>query len=232
MFGYYGGDRREFVKSCLAHNAIVVPGRKYYRSAVSPLTNVRSNADFDQAEVEVKALERTRWTRLVAHAHNDDLLVVQDLVSAGDQPFQQLFNLGDGFRVIELSGDKACIQDERGNRAVLLWLTPEPRLGLVQGREKPLMGWRSTFEGELHPVSCITATVGPPAEPGPCKVLMLMLLLAPEEEFGDIAVSKVRLRSTRTLFDLQRKSGSLACDIAFGSDVAPSSILRKRVAAD
>lgn len=82
MFGYYGGDKREFVKSNLAHNSVVVPGRKYYRSAVSPLLAARSSPDVDQAEVEVKALERTRWTRLAAHAHGQDLLVIQDLVAS------------------------------------------------------------------------------------------------------------------------------------------------------
>lgn len=227
MFGYYGGARREFVKSNLAHNSVVVPGRKYYRSAVSSLLVARSSPDFDQAEVEVKALERTRWTRLVAHAHGDDLLVIQDLVATGGAPFRQLFNLGDGFRIVEMQGSRADVQDEAGNRASLIWLTPEVRLGVVQGREAPLLGWRSTFEGELHPITGLTADFTTPDEGATVKAALAVVLLTGDEGFTDIAAENIRLRSTRTLFELRRKSRLFDCEIAFGSDDGPSRIIRR-----
>ena len=227
MFGYYGGNRREFVKSNLAHNTVVVPGRKYYRSAVSPLHNARSTPDFDQAEVEVLALERTRWRRLVAHAHGDDLMLIQDIVDAGDATFQQIFNLGDGFRVVEMHDGRVDVQDEAGNRASLVWLSRDANLGMVYGREAPLMGWRSTFEGELHPITCITAGFSPAAKETKVKVALAIVMLAKEEDFRDIALDNIRFRATSTLFDLRRKTEVLECMVTFGGNDTASRVNRR-----
>jgi len=229
MFGYYGGDKREYVKSNLAHNTVWVEGRKYYRSAVATLESSASSAHFDHATVKITALEKTRWTRIIAHARDENFLFIQDHVAPSDAAYTQLFNLGDGFEVVELRPGRADVQNDKGDKASLIWLNADAQLGLVHGKTAPLMGWRSTFEGELHPITCITARHGPVSADTTHKSAALIVLLNPDETFADIALAQVQFGSDKTKFTLRRAGETLTCEVFFNAQEGQSTLLRNAV---
>ncbi|RRY15842.1 hypothetical protein EGJ57_23640 [Brucella anthropi] len=212
LFGYYGGEAREFVKSNLAHNVVVVPDRKYYRSAVSNLEHAASTADFDQATVSVTAIEKTKWSRIVAHAPDHDFIFVQDHVATGGAALYQQFNLGDSFDVVELRQGRVDASNGKENIS-LIWFDPQQQLSLTKGRLSPRHGWRSTFEGEIHPVSCICAKYDKPEVDQVIKLAVVVLLLQPGEQFSQIAIHNVSFATKHTNFVIRRACIDIACRI-------------------
>lgn len=229
LFGYYGGAKREFVKSNLAHNVVAVEGRKYYRSAVSVLESSHSGQNFDVATVRITAIEKARWTRIVAHARDEDFLFIQDHVTGNGAPYKQLFNLGDGFEAVELREGRLDAQNGAGTKVSLIWLNEKTQLGLVRGKETPLMGWRSTFEGELHPVTCVTGIHSSAGEGITGKSALIVLLLDSDEDFTDISVSGVQYGSAHTKFILRRKQHESICHLAFNSQESQSALTRRGI---
>lgn len=218
LYGYYGGEKREFVKSNRAHNGIVVQDRKYYRSAISSLDFSSSSDDVDQAEVSVLSIEKTRWTRIVAHAFKSGLLYVQDHVVSNGAPFQQIFNLGDDFKVVRVSPGRADVQSSDGSRAVFFWLAEDTHIGVVRGAELPLMGWRSTFEGEIHPIDTVTAYFSSASDGEVQKIGVAILALDSGQSFSDISLEKVELRKKHTKFLINKSSEVIEMVVGFGGE--------------
>lgn len=218
LYGYYGGEKREFVKSNRAHNGIVVQDRKYYRSAISSLDFSSSSDDVDQAEVSVLSIEKTRWTRIVAHAFKSGLLYVQDHVVSNGAPFQQIFNLGDDFKVVRVSPGRADVQSSDGSRAVFFWLADDTHIGVVRGAELPLMGWRSTFEGEIHPIDTVTAYFSSASDGEVQKIGVAILALDSGQSFSDISLEKVELRKKHTKFLINKSSEVIEMVVGFGGE--------------
>lgn len=217
LFGYYGGAEREFVKSNIAHNGIIVSGRKYYRSATSKIEKSSSSGHFDQATVKVEAIEKTSWHRIVAHAPNYDFIFVQDHVTTTGAAFQQQFNLGDGFEIVGLQEGRVDASNGKANIS-LIWLNPKQRIGLAKGQTNPLRGWRSTFEGELHPINCVFAATEAGEAERTAKLAVVVILLRPEESFGQIAVDNVSFGSKETKFRLRRLDSEFGCRINLSGD--------------
>lgn len=212
LFGYYGGAEREFVKSNRAHNVIVVPGRKYYRSAVSSLVRAVSTKYIDQATVSISAIEKTKWSRIVAHAPDHNFIFVQDHVATGGAAFHQQFNLGDGFDIVGLQQGRVDASNGEANVS-LIWLNPEQRVDLARGQTHPLHGWRSTYEGEIHPVNCVLAAQDGPKPGHVAKLAVVVLLLRPGENFSQIAVHNVSFATRHTKFTITRPDVNVACYI-------------------
>ncbi|WP_454007260.1 heparinase II/III domain-containing protein [Alcaligenes sp. Marseille-Q7550] len=225
LYGYYGGDKREFVKSNRAHNVIVVEDRKYYRSAVSVLDFSNSSSDFDQAEVNILSVEKTRWTRIVFHAYNNGLLYVQDHVVTNGAPFQQIFNLGDDFRVVRILPGRVEVQNSKGVRAIILWLEKNTSVGYYFGSESPLMGWRSTYEGEIHPISCVSANFSEVGEGEVKKIGAVILMLEPDDEFSGVYIESVELRKKTSKFVIKKSSKKMEIVVVFGGESFRSKIL-------
>ena len=218
LYGYYGGEKREFVKSNRAHNGIIVKDRKYYRSAVSSLDFSSSSDNVDQAEISVLSIEKTRWTRIVAHAFRVGLLYVQDHVVSNGAPFQQIFNLGDDVKVVRVLPGRADVQSSDGFRAVFFWLAEDTHVGFFRGAESPLIGWRSTFEGEIHPIDTLAACFSSAPDGDVQKVGVAILALESGQEFSDISLEKVELRKKHTKFLINTSSEMIEMVVGFGGE--------------
>ena len=162
LYGYYGGKAREFVKSARAHSTLTRQGARYYRSASPTLEEAaRLPGEADLFRVACPNVEGIRWHRTLLHLRQLPGLVIQDVwqtVQVGG-PVEQVFNLGDGFHVADLTPSRAVFTDGEHHGA-LLWLEAPERLAVRTGMPGYVAGWRSTFEGEIHPIATLIATLG------------------------------------------------------------------------
>lgn len=178
MFGYYGKQEREFVKKNAAHCTVMMPERKYYRKVHNELVCSETCPDGDIAQVFVRALQRARWHRTVIHGRAREFLVIQDVLRTGEplsaqEEAWQLWQLGDGIEVDQVAPDRVDISG-CGMRAVLFWLAAPRRIDVVSGQKDPWLGWRSTREGELHPIRTVRAAFsGSPIKTTACLIPLL-----------------------------------------------------------
>jgi hypothetical protein len=198
MYGYYGGALREFVKSPAAHNVIVVPGAKYYRSAVSELLFATETGAIHTARVNIRNIERTTWHRQVVHVCAEDFLIVQDIFSTRAQSLYQGWNIGDGCEIANLVPGRCDVQQGE-NRASFFWLGDTGDVSVVSGRRSPLAGWRSTFEGEAHPIRSVR--VSPTSAKG--KLTTVIVPLPASLEFESVEIVGHTFRTSETLLRLR-----------------------------
>ena len=171
MYGYYAGRARGHVKSNAAHNVVLVEGATFYRSATSDLTLTEAETA-DIVGIEVRALEKTRWQRRIRHFRDRATITVEDRVSTAlPGAISQILHPGDGFRPVLVSDDMVLLEpdgtgagDSDGDappdcRFRIRFAGPG-RLRLLHGSTSPWMGWRSTFEGEIHPAHVLIRSLG------------------------------------------------------------------------
>ncbi len=106
-------------------------------------------------------VEGVKWRRVFAHARALSGFCVQDLVETvvdGGEVFQN-WNLGDAFRIVSVDVNRVVFSSGAVHGA-MLWAEAPKRILVYAGEEAPLVGWRSTFEGELHEVATISARLG------------------------------------------------------------------------
>ena len=225
MYGYYGGKIREFVKSQKAHNTILFSEKKYYRSAYSEIKHAESGLFFDQAEISIKNIQHSVWTRIIAHAKNEKFLFIQDHIRTSSNFFTQLFNLGDGFNIVEILQNRINVEDDNGNKACFFWLCNNVKLDKEYGNENDFIGFRSTYEGEIHPIYTITARFDDIDNNRTDKIIVVILLLDKEDMFTDVQIVSYNLYSNHTKFVLKKNKRILYCDVFFGKEDNPSNIM-------
>lgn len=197
MYGYYGGEYREFIKSPFAHNVVCADGMKYYRSAVNLLNAASSDPCGDFAQVEIKAIAQARWTRRLVHGRAFEFLLVEDVFDNASRGMYQNWNLGDGFGIVNLRKNRVDVTNGMLN-ASFFWLCELSGLEVLTGSKNPLRGWRSGREGEIHPVSSLRASLAGER----VKIPVLILPLPSNADFDDLAVSEITLRSRSIRFSV------------------------------
>ncbi len=105
------------------------------------------------------------------------------------------------------------MNDQNNSRVLLAWLSANVVLSFGKGLEQPFMGWRSTYEGELHPITTIQACLQN------CgireKIACIVLLLEDDESFADIQISNVNFYKQATAFELRRKRSNTQYRVEF-----------------
>jgi hypothetical protein len=159
MYGYYGGRARGHVKGAAAHNVVLVEGAQFYRSATSSLSLTES-ATTDIIDMDIRALEGTRWHRRIHHFKDRGAIRVEDRVASSlPGAIRQILHLGDDFRPRPISDGLVLLERDGGCRFCLRFSGPGD-LRLLHGSTSPYMGWRSTFENEIHPAHVLIRDIG------------------------------------------------------------------------
>jgi len=205
MYGYYGGDIREFVKSNKAHNTVHIQDGRYYRSANADLLVSNGMEQVDFGRVKIGALQNAQWFRTFVHTRSMlPLLCIQDVASTGEvENISQLWQLGDDFTVVAVEADRVHVSGPSMN-AVILWSTRPDRICVTKGRKEPTLGWRSTLEGEVHPIQTVSAEFHTDI----LKVTVLIIPLDKNMEMYDVKIDEYIARTNETMLTIAVQENS------------------------
>ena len=146
-----------YMVSRAAHNTVDVPGARKISTEATPLVARQHTANLDLVTVRNTSMAGSTWTRTVLYSRTGNYLVVDDRLQSSE-PVEsvQRWHVPTGrtfhrtAATISTSGSGADVR--------FFWLgASPPAVSTAEGRENPVLGWRSYVYGDAFPSPVIEA---------------------------------------------------------------------------